>query len=191
MEATVSATKVSDATMSRDFDYRWQQVFAPGAGHPPRTRNPGSKQHQLRLRQHRANPTLCPRQCPRAGIETARASRRHSGSRTQLVQQDHSSVLRVSTGVSSTGRGWRRAGRLSTVPSASTKMPCPERVDCDIHLQLPAPASGFGRPNDRGQVPEGGWGGGETGSSRRLHRHRADRSREDHVQHPSAHRGAA
>src|SRR5258708_5155125 len=28
MEATVSATKVSDATMSRDFDYRWQQVFA-------------------------------------------------------------------------------------------------------------------------------------------------------------------
>ena len=42
MEATVSATKVSDATMSRDFDYRWQQVFAPGAGHPPRTRNPGS-----------------------------------------------------------------------------------------------------------------------------------------------------
>ena len=22
---------------------------------------------------------------------------------------------------------------------------CPERVDCDIHLQLPAPASGFGR----------------------------------------------
>jgi hypothetical protein len=93
----VSATKVSDATMSRDFDYRWQQVFAPGAGHPPRTRNPGSKQHQLRLRQHRPNPTLCPRQCPRAGIETARASRRHSGSRTQLVQQDHSSVLRVST----------------------------------------------------------------------------------------------
>jgi hypothetical protein len=42
MEATVSATKVSDATMSRDFDYRCQQVFAPGAGHPPRTRNPGS-----------------------------------------------------------------------------------------------------------------------------------------------------
>ena len=38
----MSATKVSDATMSRDFDYRWQQVFAPGAGHPPRTRNPGS-----------------------------------------------------------------------------------------------------------------------------------------------------
>jgi hypothetical protein len=29
MEATVSATKVSDATMSRDFDYRWQQVIAP------------------------------------------------------------------------------------------------------------------------------------------------------------------
>jgi hypothetical protein len=28
MEATVSATKVSDATVSRDFDYRWQQVFA-------------------------------------------------------------------------------------------------------------------------------------------------------------------
>ena len=98
----MSAIKVSDATVTRDFDYRWQQVFAPGAGHPPRTRNPGSKQHRLRLRQHRANPTLCPRQCPRAGIETARASRRHSGSRTQLVQQDHSSVLRVSTGVSST-----------------------------------------------------------------------------------------
>ena len=39
----MSATKVSDATMSRDFDYRWQQVFAPGAGHPPRTRNPGSR----------------------------------------------------------------------------------------------------------------------------------------------------
>ena len=42
MGATVSATKVSDATMSRDFDYRWQQVFAPGAGHRPCTRNPGS-----------------------------------------------------------------------------------------------------------------------------------------------------